>query len=776
VAFALSFLVYRRPAPRQGGVGCSGAKRGRFCATLGLVVVAIVAPLRTESQVLLRGRVLDSDGNAVPFARIVEASAQAHATSGLDGAFSLHVPTCPCQLFARRIGFAADSAVFTASDTSVRFHLRRQSGVLTPVSVEAPLATPLAQTVTTASVRTAPAVAEADLFRAIVLLPGVTQPFDRSGRVHLAAGASDETSIRLDGHPLQDPFHMFGLFGAVNVAALESAEIRMNHVPVESRDHLSGGIEIESRKPGPKAERELTVGILSSGFTHVGQHERHGVDALVSVRITYLDKVLAALKRTSIYRGDRFPYYGFRDAVVRVGKALPTGRAELTLFSTADRVTDGRYYGLRGYEPFQWGETLLGTRLTRQRGSWWLEARGSFSTAYSRFDERVTENPNWFETRYDRSSTAFSLQRSGGATTKLGFGLDYWSQRELWSFGPLTRPILSTRLGQQYDSAKDLAVAHTYLSHTVPVAGGELNASFRSSRTDSRSTAEPGFRWLWEMAGNASVTISGERRYQFRGDLVHPDVETLRPPQQLSANPERADVVGIGVTWRPRSGMQIGVQGFGKRYRSLHRLVDRSPGTTTEEYTASFPQSERLDGNASGFFGSVIAESRAMTVHATYTYQRVRLMYVDGQAPADWDVPHSLTVVAVRRIRERWFLSTAAQLRSGLPSTPVAARILMPAGDANGPEVGFRYVYGERNSVRAEPFRRVDLGLQRRSSSSTREWTVTLNVINAFLWANPVDINYSRFFCTRSPGCHAVGAPGKTSLPLIPSVAIEVRW
>jgi hypothetical protein len=42
----------------------------------------------------------------------------------------------------------------------------------------------------------------------------VSQPNDLKGRIHLAGGSSDETGVRLDGHPLQDPFHLLGLFGA----------------------------------------------------------------------------------------------------------------------------------------------------------------------------------------------------------------------------------------------------------------------------------------------------------------------------------------------------------------------------------------------------------------------------------------------------------------------------------------------------------------------------------------------------------------------------------
>lgn len=752
---------------------CSASIRGQ------LTLLPVVIGNALSAQEIVRGRVLSDDGSPVAFAEISTNPLRSVAVTTPDGRFAISVGGCPCRLLARRLGFAPDSVTLSDSRQDAAFRLRRQARALSGVAVEAPFATAMAQTVTATSARAAPAIAESDLFRAIILLPGVSQPIDRNGRVHLAGGASDETAIRLDGHPLQDPFHMLGLFGSIHTAAIDRAEVQVAHLPVDARDHLSGAVDIQTRHASSGVEREAGLGLLSSSFTYVGETSVLHSDLLASVRVAYLDKVLGALRRMSLYKSERFPFYGFHDITLRGGRSFESGRAELLFFSTGDQVTESRFYGLDGYRPFGWGEKLLGGRIEIRRLGWNALVRGSISSAYSRFDERAASLPNWFDNRYDRVSAAISAMRYLRRTElRVGAGIEQWSNRQNWEFGALVRPVLSRKVPQYFSDRQALAVPFTFIAISGDGRAGSLEASVRASRTDSAVSLSPGVRWTSAVSRRVAFSASLERRFQYAGDLAEPASESLRPPQLVLSMPERADVAGLSLSMKRGSDVRVDVQGFAKRYESLMRLVDRPTGISDAEYASGFPRFERLNGDAFGGFAGFQAGGRRGLVQGGYTYQRIELRYPGGNAPPDWDVPHSASFFAVFKLDKRWSASLASHARSGLPSTPVDGRVLVPADGATSPQLGSRYTYGRRNSVRTEPYRRIDASLRRSWLVRRTEWAFSLNVFNIVNRANATDVNYSfLFLCGSSvqscPGARQRGTP---SLPMIPTITVEARW
>ncbi|MGI8402666.1 MAG: hypothetical protein ACR2NS_13855, partial [Gemmatimonadaceae bacterium] len=194
---------------------------------------------------------------------------------------------------------------------------------------------PLAQTVTISTVRQVPPLGEPDIFRAVVLLPGVSQPNDLKGRIHLAGGPSDETGVTLDGHPLQDPFHLLGVLGAFNVAALERADVLLHHVPIESDRRLSGIISLESRRSAVPVS-EGVLGLLSSSATTVRPGSIGGITILASGRVTYLDKALRLLGDHVNLGADEATLLGYHDFLLRTNKTWKTGSIEAINFITKD--------------------------------------------------------------------------------------------------------------------------------------------------------------------------------------------------------------------------------------------------------------------------------------------------------------------------------------------------------------------------------------------------------------------------------------------------------
>src|SRR4029079_15010352 len=151
----------------------------------------------------LRGRVTDPGGVPLTNASIEVVGTLLRTTTRTNGSFEIILPARTWVVRVRQIGFLPESVTVAPPFDSVIVLLVPHPIELKGVTVVGANTPPMARTVTAGTVRQVPPLGEADIFRAIVLLPGVSQPNDLKGRIHLAGGTSDETGVELDGHPLQ---------------------------------------------------------------------------------------------------------------------------------------------------------------------------------------------------------------------------------------------------------------------------------------------------------------------------------------------------------------------------------------------------------------------------------------------------------------------------------------------------------------------------------------------------------------------------------------------
>ena len=76
------------------------------------------------------------------------------------------------------------------------------------------------------SVKLVPALAEVDVLRAVQTLPSVQAASDFSSALYVRGGSPDQTLLLLDGVPLFNPYHLGGIFAALDPDAVATAEPR----------------------------------------------------------------------------------------------------------------------------------------------------------------------------------------------------------------------------------------------------------------------------------------------------------------------------------------------------------------------------------------------------------------------------------------------------------------------------------------------------------------------------------------------------------------------
>lgn len=159
-----------------------------------------------------------------------------------------------------------------------------------------------------AQVRDLPAILEADLFRAIQLLPGIKASSDFSSGLYIRGGSQDQTLILLDRTTVYNPSHFFGFFSTFNPDAIKDVRIYKGGYPAEYGGRLGSVIDIFNRDGNRKEfQGRLSIGLLASRLNLEGPIPKGSV--MFALRRSTLEPLLAALRNSIDDVPDAFYFY-----------------------------------------------------------------------------------------------------------------------------------------------------------------------------------------------------------------------------------------------------------------------------------------------------------------------------------------------------------------------------------------------------------------------------------------------------------------------------------
>ncbi|GHB77397.1 collagen-binding protein [Persicitalea jodogahamensis] len=93
------------------------------------------------------------------------------------------------------------------------------------------------------------AFGELDFLRGVQMLPGVSSVGEASNGVNIRGGTTDQNLILLDGTPIFNPTHMFGLFSVVPPDALSNLDLYKGNVPARYGGRAAAVMDITLKTP-----------------------------------------------------------------------------------------------------------------------------------------------------------------------------------------------------------------------------------------------------------------------------------------------------------------------------------------------------------------------------------------------------------------------------------------------------------------------------------------------------------------------------------------------
>lgn len=785
-------------------------------AGIGSIPAGLWAQPPASAQAVLLGRVLDEAGEplaGVLVSLLPEAGAQARrsALTRPDGNFRFDaVPAGRHRLRTDRLGYrAVEQSVELRAGETRRVELRLTVDTVQVEGVVARVdrggerererfaneAGVTARVIDAREVKLLPGLAEADVLRAIEVMPGVISTSDFSSAFNVRGGSADQNLILLDGFPIFNPFHLGGLFSVLNSDALARAELFAGGFGAEYGGRVSSVLTIESRSGGePGFHGDAGVSLLASRATLRGvlDAERRnplggaGGSWLFAARRSYFDQLLRPF--TS------FPYH-LTDLQAHAEAGLPGGgRLRFTGYWGED-VLDLSDFAAPGGDSvnilrirWDWGNTVAGLRWDQPVGRWLSETRLGLS----------------------RFGTALGFADFGDTR----FSSEIEQQTLRWDLGGEPLPGLSLRLGAE--------AARMRYANLIEAGGtvfnessdrGVLGAVFAQSRW------RPGERWIleaglrhdaWYATAVTHRTLSprlAAKRFFGADEAWAAKLAVGRYTQFLHSLRDEelpfsidtwvlagehvpvvvSDQVQAGVESFREDGWSGSLEAYYRRFRGVTEFNPADdPNDPADDLLSGRGTSYGLDvllrrggGRLSGW--TTLSLLRARRTFADPEVSAVEGVPVEITYPPVWDRRVDLDLVLQYAVTPRTDAGLRWNFGSGLPYTrPIAqhvgwehdvrgGRVRPTRFGASDDDPALYVVLGPRNAERYPAYHRMDVTVRHTLERPWGSLTPYLQVLNVYNRRNPLFYFYN--FDVSPPT-----RSGVSMFPVLPAVGLEVSF
>jgi hypothetical protein len=158
---------------------------------------------------------------------------------------------------------------------------------------------------------------EKDVLKVLQLMPGVQKGSEGQSGIYVRGGGPDQNLIILDDAVVYNAYHLFGFFSVFNGDALKSVELTKGGFPARYGGRVSSVIEMTMKEGNKeKLHGEGGIGLISSRMILEGPIKTKKQKAtkssfIISGRRTYLDLLAAPIIKASQKNADQKIYGGY---------------------------------------------------------------------------------------------------------------------------------------------------------------------------------------------------------------------------------------------------------------------------------------------------------------------------------------------------------------------------------------------------------------------------------------------------------------------------------
>ena len=664
---------------------------------------------------------------------------------------------------------------------------------------------------------------EADVLKAIQLMPGVQGGNEGFTGLYVRGGGPDENLILLDGVPIYNVDHMLGILSVFQTEAVKKVTLYKGSFPARYGGRVSSIVDIRTNDGNMKETHgSIGVGALTEKFHLEGPIIKDKLSYSLSARglhTVFFDPLIRFYGKRIEEGSEMYANYFFYDLNGKITwRPTDKDRFFLASYNGRDQMNvkfteDASYYSeLDGFDRTKlglgWGNNVVSLRWNHVFSS---QLFANTTIAYNRYRMTMNSGMRSQGTNYDGTKYRydFDIDYLSGIRDWSGkVDFDYVpSPRHLIKFGteylhhtflPQTLTALTyTEEGNEKENKKD-----TY-GNTTPYQGHDLSVYAEDDfSVTERLTVNPGVhlslfstegknywslqprlsaKYAWD--GGWSVKAGYARMAQYVHLLSSAQIALpidLWVPITKDIKPVTSDQFSAGVYYDGVKGWEFSVEGY---YKSMHNILEYKDGTVMVATNTGWETKVEMgNGRAMGLEFFVQKTAGKATGWVAYTLAKSDRQFPDGSInlgerfPYKYDRRHNFNVNVNYQVTPRIDLSATFVFATGGTTTlPVRqTAILAPGSDY---VEGADYVE-HRNNYRLPASHHLNVGANFHKQKKHGERIWTLGIYNVYRQLNP-NLVLLHYETERKEGQEPetrLVMEKVTLLPFVPSVSYTYQF
>ena len=669
---------------------------------------------------------------------------------------------------------------------------------------------------------------EADIIKAIQLLPGVQSGNEGTGGMYVRGGGPDQNLFLLDGIPLYNVNHLGGFFSAFNADAVKNVTLFKGSFPARFGGRLSSVLDVTTNNGNDKhIHGNVSLGAISAKFNLEGPIIKEKTTFCLSARRTYADFLMRPLIRklatdvdgkTKLSAG-----YYFYDANAKLThKFSDRSRLHATFYMGNDDV----YTRLRTESSLaedqylaytnNWGNIVGGLRwnyvinpkLFMNLSLSYTQYTNTMNVGIEKIAQITTDSVQ------NSTITGNYLSRIQDLTTRLDFSYTPLPEHNIQFGSYYTRhriiPSVATGSVDYYDQIQmtepwkieaNLRDDTTRANELVAFAEDDwsindifkVNAGLHFSAFEVENIFYPSLQPRISGRALLGENLSVKLGYAYMSQYMHLLSTTsvslptdLWVPSTKRIKPMTAQQVAAGINYTIPMIVDLSVEGY---YKHMNNIIEYRDGVTTFGSTAGWEDLVCIgDGWTYGVEFLAQRTFGRLTGWLAYTWSRTtHLFNRPGQElnngnpfPAKYDRRHDFSIVLTYKFTDwcdasaTWVFCTGNTATLAMQKYPVASDD-PNAYDGNSNLSNTLSYVSSRNNFRMPNYHRADISVNfhRKFKRKNCHRTINVSVYNLYNKQNPYITYTSSQYSYQG---YSKALMQLSIFPILPSVAYTLYF
>jgi len=615
---------------------------------------------------------------------------------------------------------------------------------------------------------------EADVLRAILVLPGVKTVGEASTGFNVRGGATDQNLILFNGATIYNPSHFFGFFSAFNPEVIKDVQLFKSSIPAKYGGRLSSVLDITSREGNKKKfAGSAGIGPVTSRLNIEGPLSKDSSSSFVlGGRATYANWLLNLLP--SEYEDSKAAFYDV--SLVTTHELNRKNNLYLTAYLSKDK------FNLNNDTTYQYSNQNLSLQWKHIFNN---KLNSLVTGGYDFYKYNINSDANKinaYDLEFNISQlnvkSDFTYYLNARHTIQFGLNAIYYklnpgSYRPVGPESKVMEDIIppeqglesAVYIGDSYKISQDLSMDYAFRYSFYQYLGPQTVSYYadglpksESSRTDTKeyekgviknySGPEYRFALRYAFTPNFSLKVGFNSLRQYIHMLSNTtaiaptDIWKLSDP---NIQPQQGNQVSLGLYKNFKSNtIETSVEVY---YKEMKHYLDYKSGAVLVLNHNIETDVINTKGKAYGLELLLKKTAGKLNGWIAYTYSRTLLKMDDSLAgevinggeyyPSNYDKPHDINIVGNLKISHRFSVSTNIVYSTGRPMTLPVGRYFYAGSQ--------RVLYADRNADRIPNTFRIDLSMNIEGNHKVQQKTHnswTIGVYNLTGRNNPYSVYF----------------------------------